>query len=348
MMPAAAHEDPMTNNALKDQLAALGQSEGLAAVGFTSATILEPGLSVLKSRSSAGLAAEMQFTYRNPERSTDPRRSLPTAQSIVVCAMAYGGTMDVAEGEARVARYAASNHYARLRAVLDKMALLLTDAGYTARVHMDDNNLVDRNVAWRAGIGWFGKNANLLVPGVGSWVVLGSVLTSAQLSGTVLPMADGCGPCRRCLDGCPTGAIVGPGIVDARLCIAWLVQGPEPIPEDLRVAIGDRIYGCDVCQEVCPESEAPGVGDQGEKLEVLWVLRASDDELMSRVGHWYIANRDPNVVRRTALVVLGNTADGADESVAAILTQYIESGHDQLRDHAVWAARQLGRRDLVT
>lgn len=330
------------NYELAEQITSLGQLEGLASIGFTTAEVLEPALNVIKSRKEAGLAAEMQFTYRNPERSTDPTRALGDAESIVACALAYGSNAEPAAGEARVARYAAGNHYSKLRTTLEKIASLITDAGFSARVHMDDNNLVDRAVAWRAGVGWFGKNANLLVPGVGSWVVLGSVITNARLPAQVAPLADGCGPCRRCIDSCPTGAIVGPGIVDARRCIAWLVQGPEPIPEEFRAAIGDRIYGCDECQDVCPESAELANPEVVETLGTMWILTANDEELMRRVGHWYIANRDPNVVRRTALVVLGNTGDRHDPEVAEILDRYLKSDVNQLRSHAQWAKTQLG------
>ena len=118
----------------------------------------------------------------------------------------------------------------------------------------DDNALVDREAAYRAGLGWYGKNANLLLPGEGSWFVLGSVVTDAPAAPPSRPRrcADGCGTCTRCLDGCPTGAIVAPGVVDARRCLAWLLQVEGAFPREHRVALGDRLYGCDDCQEVCP------------------------------------------------------------------------------------------------
>src|SRR6185295_8008395 len=102
----------------------------------------------------------------------------------------------------------------------------------------DDNSLVDREAAYLAGLGWYGKNANLLLPGQGSWFVLGSVVTDAPLPVAAAPATDGCGGCRRCLDGCPTGAIVAPGVVDARRCLAWLEQRPGPFPVEFRAALG--------------------------------------------------------------------------------------------------------------
>ncbi len=341
-----------SSSELTERVHSLGLAAGLAAIGVTSAEVLEPARTVITSRKAAGLAGSMQFTYRNPDRSTEPRRALPEAESIVCGALSYR-RQPIDEPEAlsgRVARYAWRDHYDDLRTILESIAELLRAEGWTARVHLDDNNLVDRNVAYRAGLGWYGKNANLLLPGEGSWFVLGSVLTNAPLVHATQPVDDGCGPCRRCLDDCPTGAIVAPGIVDARRCIAWLVQGPGEIPIEFREAVGDRLYGCDDCQEVCPPNRGLEHGDPAPEpetdsdafVELEWVLRAGDDELLDRLGRWYIAGRDPNIIRRTALVALGNTADPANGAVCELLTHHLRSESALLRSHAVWATRRLG------
>jgi epoxyqueuosine reductase len=229
--------------------------------------------------------------------------------------------------------------------------------GWRAVVFADDNSLVDREAAYRAGLGWYGKNANLLLPGRGSWFVLGAVVTSAPLRPTAAPVEDGCGACRRCIDGCPTGAIVAPGVVDARRCLAWLVQQPGSFPAEFRDALGDRIYGCDDCQEVCPPNtvaERRGVaraaapdGPVEAWVPLLDLLAASDGELLERHGRWYIAGRDPRWLRRNALVALGNVADGSNPAVAAALTAAIGGADPMLREHAEWAASRLGRSDLV-
>ncbi len=356
--------DAESGGALWFRVETMARSAGIAAIGACSVEPLEPARTVLRLRKAQGLSATMQFTYRNPERSTDPTRALGSAQSIVVAAWPYARTatssntdraaqsdppaeVDRQPAVGRVAQYAWRDHYAELRTALEGVAGLLRAEGYEARIHLDDNHLVDRNVAYRAGLGWYGKNANLLLPGLGSWFVLGSVVTDALLPTTGPPLADGCGPCQRCIDDCPTNAIIAPGVVDARRCLAWLVQGPGEIPVEFRSAVGDRIYGCDDCQDVCPPNQAQGAGrdleaDGDPVIDIAWILRASDEELMARVGRWYIAKRDPNIVRRTALVVLGNTGDPSDPEVVELLTRY--SNHDLplLRDHADWAANQLG------
>lgn len=361
----------------RDRLLDIGRRAGLVAVGVAPVSRQQPAFAVLSSRKAEGFSGSMQFTYRNPERSTDPRRHLPSAKAIVVGALRYGGSSQSPDGNspqavdhtrgprlsARVARYARGNSYELLAQALESMAEELRRAGYRAVVVADSNHLVDRNAAWEAGIGWYGKNSNLLVPDVGSWVVLGSILTDARMATTGPPASDQCGRCQACITDCPTDAIVAPGVVDASRCIAWLVQAGEPIPRSLRPAVGDRIYGCDDCQDVCPVG-SPDYGYQSDTTvsdeerqtaslessfpDVLWILDATDDELLTRYGHWYIADRNPDVIRRTALVVLGNTARSQDSHlIESVLSRYLRSQSTLLVQHAVWAAQQLDLTHLI-
>jgi epoxyqueuosine reductase len=255
----------------------------------------------------------------------------------------------------RVARYAWDDHYGPLRDALGEVARALKAEGWRARVLADDNALVDREAAYRAGLGWYGKNANLLLPGQGSWFVLGSVVTDAPLTPTGRRVDDGCGTCTRCLDGCPTGAIVAPGVVDARRCLAWLLQVEGPFPREHRAALGDRLYGCDDCQEVCPPNRrrerrgaAAPAGEGAEPtVDLLDLLDAGDDELLDRHGRWYVPRRQARYLRRNALVVLGNVADPGDGRVVAALRRALADDDGLVRAHAVWAARRLGRDDLL-
>jgi epoxyqueuosine reductase len=225
----------------------------------------------------------------------------------------------------------------------------LHELGWKARVLVDTNSLVDRAAAYRAGLGWYGKNSNLLMPGRGSWFVIGAVVTTAELDPDESPVEDGCGACHRCLTSCPTGAIIAPGIVDARRCLAWLLQTSGDFPREHRVALGDRIYGCDDCQEVCPHNQPPDA--TADRLEgtvpVLDLLRADDATLLARHGRWYIAERDPRYLRRNALVVLGNVGDPSDTATRDLLQRYLDDRDPMLRSHAAWAARQLGLMDLL-
>jgi len=348
----------MDSRSLNDELAAIGDSFGLDRVGFCSAEVFADVRASLHERKAAGLSADMQFTYRNPDRATDPARSLPGARSIVVAAKSYRRKRpEVAAdgaGAAEIAEYVWEPHYAELRTGLDAIAAHLKTAGYSSRVLMDDNALVDRAAAFRAGIGWWGKNSNILVPGVGSKFVLGSVVTDAALDTPATPLDDQCGPCRRCIDACPTDAIVGDGVIDSNRCLAWLVQSAGVFPREFRASLGGRIYGCDDCQTVCPPNI---VGDRRSEPEptigastaaVSELLTLSDDQLIERFGAWYIPKREARYLRRNALIVLGNIADKSDPDVRALVERWVSSDDDIERSHAIWAANQLGYADLVS
>jgi epoxyqueuosine reductase len=253
-----------------------------------------------------------------------------------------------------VARYSWVDHYEPLRRALAAVAGRLEGDGWRATVLVDDNALVDREAARRAGLGWYGKNTNLLLPGKGSWFVLGTVITDAPLAAAET-VADGCGTCERCLAACPTGALVAPGVLDARRCLAWLVQAPGVFPTEYRVALGDRMYGCDDCQDVCPvnrraaRSDPPGEAELGAEPDVdaLWVLGASDSELLARYGRWYIPRRQPRHLRRNALLVIGNGSDPDDPAVLAALGAALGDIDPLVRAHAVWAVARLGHPEML-
>lgn len=334
-----------------DLLRQRGVDAGLAAVGVTSADPMVRARLALDTRAAAGLADTMAFTYKNPARSTEPRRSVPWARSLVVGAASYLTDEpavepgDPGEPGGLIARYARYDAYRPLREGLGAVAALLREHGGKATVFADDNAVVDREAAWLAGIGWFGKNANLLLPGRGSWFVLGSVMTDLVLEPVAEPVADGCGTCRRCIDACPTDAIIAPGVVDARRCLAWVAQRPGPLDEQMRVALGTRIYGCDDCQDVCPPNqraariEALGAG-HAATVDLVWLLSASDGEILERHGRWYLAERNPRWLRRNALVALGNAAT-VTPAVSAALDRYRNGDDDLLAEHAAWAIARL-------
>ena len=360
--------------AQRDELFAVGHRAGLDHIGSCSARSWTSARSHLEERRGEGLSATMAFTYRNPARSSDPTRILRSAATLVVAARSYAQTVlepepsDMALARkddrdppvrARVARYATADHYGRLEAGLGAVADALRGHGARAVVVADSNSLIDREAAWRAGLGWYGKNSLLLIPGSGSWFVLGSVVTDAVFDHVPSPVADGCGGCSRCLEQCPTGAIVAPGMVDARRCLAWMLQAPGDFPLEHRRALGDRIYGCDDCQEACPPNRTvelrskrterwPVESEPGTWVEALELLDLDDEALLQRCARWYIAQRDPAIVRRNLLVVLGNTGRPDDPAVRAALRSHL--GHDNpvLASHARWAWDELDARAVVT
>ena len=340
---------------LGDEVCRLGRDAGLTAVGIAPAAPFEETRRVLEERKGAGLHGGMHFTYGNPGRSTDPGRIVAGARALVVGALDYRRAEPAEHGQGEVARYAWRDHYADLRDALEQIAAHLRGAGWQARVVVDDNALVDREAAYRAGLGWYGKNTNLLLDGRGSWFVLGSVVTDAPLPETGPPQADGCGPCSRCLNACPTGALVAPGVLDARRCLAWLLQATGPFPLEFREALGGRVYGCDDCQEVCPPNRAldrldpapEAEPDAHARVDLLELLALDDAALIDEVGRWYVPRREARYVRRNALVALGNVGDGDDPAVVEALQRCLADPDPIVRGHAVWAAARLGRGELL-
>jgi len=339
---------------------------GLDRVGVTDASPLSRARVAIDDRKARGLSDTMGFTYRNSSRSTDPNTAVEGARSIIVAARSYHSDQPDHPGgiSARVARYAQDDHYTPLRQALQKVALRLRADGYRAVVFADENNLVDREVAYRAGLGWFGKNANILLPGAGSFFSLGSIVTTAVLAPALQPAPDGCGTCRACYDECPTQAIVADGVIDARRCLAWLVQKPGVFPREFRVALGDRLYGCDDCQTSCPptvrlhtrhHARIAPIAGPGAFVDVIELLNESNESLLEKYGSWYLADRDPRWLRRNGLIILGNIApvnNSARENsvmspVEQVLRRYLRDIDPMLRLHALWAAVRLGRRDLV-
>lgn len=351
-----ANQQPFSREeavAYTEQLRALGLASGIDRMGVAPATVMQRARETLHSRKAAGLHDTMQFTYRNPDRSTNPEVAVANAKVMIVGACSYSTEQpdEPSELSARVARYAWADYYESLRNGLSVIAEVLQADGWSAKVFVDHNALVDREAAYLAGLGWYGKNANLLINGAGSFFVLGSVITDAPLVANERPVDDGCGACKRCLDSCPTNAIVEPGVIDAAKCLAWLVQKPGVFHREYRVALADRVYGCDSCQEVCPPTIRLGITAKPAVVRA-WVpvvdmLNMENAQLLETVGQWYIADRNPMWVRRNLLIVLGNIGTAEDDSVRNVIQQFCSHTEPMLRAHAIWSAARLGLHQFI-
>ena len=339
--------------AYTEQLLALGSVNGIDRLGVAPATTMQRARETLHARKAVGLHDTMQFTYRNPDRSTNPQVSVPNAQSMIVgaCSYATDSPPEPQQLSARIARYAWANYYESLREGLGAVSEALQADGWNAQVFVDHNALVDRESAYLAGLGWYGKNSNLLINGAGSFFVLGSVVTDAPLVVNERPVEDGCGACKRCLDSCPTNAIVEPGVIDAAKCLAWLVQKPGVFNREYRVALADRVYGCDSCQDVCPPTIRLGITVKPSVVRawvpILNMLDMSDTQLLESVGQWYIADRNPMWVRRNLLIVLGNIGSATDEGVCNAIQKFCAHAEPMLRAHAIWSAARLGLHQFI-
>jgi len=337
-----------------DSVVDLGRAAGAPFVSVAPPDVMVRAREAISDRKAQGLNDTMEFTFRNPERSTDPTRSVAAARAVIVAAMPYASDTPPSPSgpHGMVAQYARQDHYGRLSEALRVMRDKLRADGFKALDFVDDNSMVDREIAWLGGLGWFGKNANLLIRGAGSMFVLGSVVTAAPLKVRREVEPDGCGACRVCIDACPTNAIVGDGVLDARRCLSWLLQKPGVFPLEYRVALSDRLYGCDDCQETCPENvrftPTRRLATHGESwVPVLDVLEEDDRSLAERVARWYVPGRDLNVVRRNALIVLGNVGQASSERVRYTIARYLRHADEVLRAQAVWSAHRLGLADLL-
>jgi epoxyqueuosine reductase len=329
-----------------EELTQLAEKLGLDVVGAAPA---EPYLDTqrhIAERKARGLFADMRFTMAQPEISCHPETLLPGARTVVSAALCYYAPGPAPlPGEGRLPRYTWWNAYAELREKLDALGRRL---GGSYRVLVDENQHVDREGAVRAGVGFYGKNTMLITRRHGSWVVLGTLVTDVQIESTPRLELD-CGSCTLCIDACPTGALDEPGTLDSTKCLSYWTQSGDEIPGPYRSELGDQVYGCDICQDVCPWNRGverrradATLPDGAEPMVSLveW-LQAGDEALVDRYERLFVPKNDARYLRRNALIALGNT--GAPEHLADA-EMFLEDEDDLLRETAAWAVARLRER----
>jgi epoxyqueuosine reductase len=319
----------------------LGEELGLDAVGVARAEAYDDTERHIRDRRSRGLFAEMKFTMAQPEVSCHPETLVPGARSVVSAALCYWQPETTLQpGEGRLARYTWDDAYAELRR---KLAQLGERLGGTYRVLVDANQHVDRAAAARSGVGFYGKNTLLITRRHGSWVVLGALVTDLDLSATP-PLDTDCGECRLCIDACPTSALDEAGTLDATRCLSYWTQAPHAVPVAYRSELGSQVYGCDICQDVCPWNR--GVEKRRGHLPVTaaghvdlraW-LESDGDELVAGYDRLFVPRNDPRWLRRNALVALGNTGGASDEP---LLERFAADDDELLAEHAAWALAEV-------
>ena len=342
---------------LKERIVRYAQELGFDLVRIASAEPLIRDGEAARERVRLGYMDGMAwYTEERVRRASDPQELLPGARSFIAVALSYlppedDGDETSGEPVGTVARYARRTDYhlvmkERLRALARQLSEY---AGQTVstRVFVDDSSLLERAVAERAGIGWFGKNTNILTQAHGSWVFLGYVLTDLALEPDE-PLKKSCGECALCMPACPTGAIVAPYVLDARRCISYLtIENRGPIPRDMRPLMGDMVFGCDICQEVCPVNvDVPAavgteLGRTGlSALELIPLLSISQEEFSNRFKSSPIKRAKRVGIQRNACVALGNAGDR--RAVPALGRALRESEEPLVRGHAAWALGRLG------
>jgi len=327
-----------------DELRRLGEELGLDVVGAAPAAAYEDTERHIRERRARGLFADLRFTMARPEESCHPEALLDgRARTVVSAAYCYWADgPEPGPGEGRLPRYTWHDGYALLRERLDALGRRL---GGSYRVLVDANQHVDREAAARAGVGFYGKNTMLITRRHGSWVVLGTLVTEVEIESTP-PLDLDCGSCRLCIDACPTGALEEPGTLDATRCLSYWSQAPAPIPAEYRAELGPMVYGCDICQDVCPWNrgvERRRADEPAAEATVSLVdwLEAEEHELRLRYARLYVPRNDGRWLKRNALVAAGNV--GGDAERAAVERQ--AAGDDELlAEHARWALERLEER----
>jgi epoxyqueuosine reductase len=328
------------------ELERVAQELGLDVVGAAPASAYEETERHIRTRRARGLFADMRFTMAHPEVSCHPETLLPGARTVVSAAHCYYVPEPPLEpGEGRLPRYTWYDGYAVLRERLEELGRRI---GGDYRVLVDANQHVDREAAARSGVGFYGKNTLLITRRHGSWVVLGTLVTTTEVAATQ-PLDAGCGTCTLCIDACPTGALDEPGVLDSTKCLSYWTQAPREIPDDYRSQLDAQVYGCDICQDVCPwnrgvekrRADMPLPAHAEPHVRLADWLREDGDSLRERYDRLYVPRNDPRYLRRNALVALGNTGAPEDASLAG---PFLEDGDELLREQAEWAVAQIEER----
>ncbi|MBU16338.1 MAG: tRNA epoxyqueuosine(34) reductase QueG [Chloroflexi bacterium] len=348
---------------LKTHISSYAIECGFDLVRITTAEVFtrdrDAALSRVKSGQMDGLP---WFTESRVRRGSVPQELLPGARSIICLGLSYLDPEDeekAGSGAGNVARYARVKDYhramkRRMKAFVRGLEEKL-ESPIAARWYVDDGPMLDRAAAARSGLGWFGKSTNILTPSHGSWVLLGQVITDLELEPDP-PLKKTCGSCVRCIDDCPTGAIVAPFVVDNARCISYqTIENRGVIPMEMRPLIGDWVFGCDICQDVCPvnrKTESPvlpiqktaAVGPSGQ-LDLVELLEVTEEEFRDRFQGTSIMRAKRVGMQKNACVALGNNRD---ESGVPALVATLKTANTLVRGHAAWALGQIATPDAIS
>jgi epoxyqueuosine reductase len=346
----------------KARITAYAKELGFDLVGFASAEPFASTMRVFDERVSSGYLGQWRYSSDDVRTRCIPDSALAGARSIICTATSYAGAEKPHDPYAPGLLGAVSSHAwgrdyhrvigGRLRALASFIAVQYP--GSRCLPCVDTGPLVDRAAAVRAGIGWFGKNGNVLTKEFGSWVLLGELITTLELEPDE-PLKTNCGLCEICIDRCPTGAIGPDAAVDSRRCISDLTQLKTPVPREFRKAIGNRLWGCDDCQTPCPVNERREGATNGRRqddfaplphvgaaMDLTAVLRMTKSQFRAWFGPTSMAWRGKAVLQRNAAVALGNSQDAR---AVPHLIAALDDRKPLVRGHAAWALGELGGDD---
>ena len=342
---------------LERSIKAYGEELGFDIVGITTAEPFLRDEQAAVQRVRDGLMDGLSwYTEERVHRATHPEVLLPEARSVISLAISYltGDRQPTGPGPSgKIARYAWGDDYhqvikGRLKEFVDGLSQRV-GRPVKARIFVDDGPMNDRAAAERAGVGWFGKNTNILTPSHGSWVLLGQVITDLDLEPDA-PLAKNCGECVRCIEACPTGAIVAPYVIDNTRCISFLtIELKGVIPRDMRPLVGDWVFGCDICQDVCPVNRDVALSLEPAFRQrhdfaapaLIPLLELDDEAFRERFRNSPVKRAKRVGLQRNVCVALGNIADPV--AVPALIG-CLNGPDDIVRLHAAWALGQIGGR----
>ena len=300
---------------------------------------------------SRGYAGEMAYLPRGAEKRRDTRLPFPGVTSAVVVALNYDGTSP----SGPIARYARGDDYHEVMlAKLDALHRWIEShlsREIRGKAYVDTGPILERDLARKAGLGWFGKNTNLINPEIGSYFFIGTLLLDLDLEPDAPFEAERCGTCTRCLDVCPTEALVAPGVLDATQCISYLtIESRSAFPVELRESLGTLVYGCDICQEVCPwnvrfshELTAPELAPRADIVHANLeeILLENDEEFNRRFRNSPIKRAKRRGLARNIAVAMGNVGDPGD--IPALTRTSSDDPDSMVREHAAWALEKITR-----
>lgn len=339
---------------LQQQLIEYASSIGVDKIGFTTASPFNELKNRLKRQQELGY--QSGFEESDIEKRTEPIRLLDSAESIIAIALAYPSKMEDAPSGKKGARrgifarasWGVDYHVAvRERLQLIEAWLQEKVPNVQLKSMVDTGELVDRAVAERAGIGWSGKNCSIITPEFGSYVYLGEMITNIPFAPDT-PIENECGDCTLCLDVCPTGALVNPGQLNAQRCVAFLTQTKDYLPDEFRAKIGNRIYGCDTCQTVCPKNKGKMNWIHNEfkpdpeiaKPLLQPLLNMSNKEFKATFGYVSGSWRGKKPIQRNAIIAL---AHFKEQSVVPDLIDIMKKDERPvMRGTAAWAIGKIG------
>ncbi|HAJ32905.1 MAG TPA: tRNA epoxyqueuosine(34) reductase QueG [Candidatus Atribacteria bacterium] len=284
----------------------------------------------------------------------NPKSILKRAKSIISVAQSYfiEETEDITNKDqplGKIAKYDVGNFYYDVKLKLKKIVDFInqkTDFKYKSKNKSCYVSLVEKPIAERAGVGWYGKHGIIVTERFGSWVVLGEIITELDLE-TDTPLQRDCGNCTICIDSCPTQAIVSPYTIDRTRCLQYISERPMKVPLAFREVWGDRLYGCTTCQEVCPQNRKvklkkykPEYGYIGLRIPLIPLLTITQEEFQDYFAYNQIAIRSRKVIKRNAALALGNIGD--PRAVVPLIKVLREDANSIVREHAAWALGKIG------